>query len=130
MDARLGAVVIAFAVMVGACGTPPEAATSTPKPKPSAAPTVTPTPPPSIQPFEDVWFVNPNDGWAVILSGADHAIEAIHSRDGGATWSQPLKVTTLPDGDAAPRAGIRFVNPQVGWIFGRGVFTTADGGQT
>jgi photosystem II stability/assembly factor-like uncharacterized protein len=85
-----------------------------------------------VQPFEDVWFLDPNDGWAVIVNGADHAIEAINSLDGGATWGEPVKVTSLsvPEGYSAGHVGIRFANPQVGWVFGPGIFATSDGGHT
>ncbi len=83
-------------------------------------------------PFEDVWFLNPTEGWALVLSGADHAVEAIHSLDGGATWSVPAKVTSLfvAEGDAPPHYGIRFISSQAGWVFGNGIFATSDGGQT
>jgi photosystem II stability/assembly factor-like uncharacterized protein len=132
MDARHSALIVFAAVMVSACGAPPATAAFTPKPKPSAPSPVTATPPPWLQPFEDVWFLNAHEGWAVILSGADHAVEAIHSLDGGVTWSAAVKVASLlvAEGDAPPHVGVRFISPQTGWVFGPGIYATSDGGQT
>ena len=132
MHARTWALIAIGATMVGACGTPPATAASTPTPKPSAAPSITATPPAWLQPFEDVWFLNANEGWAVILSGTDHAVETIHSLDGGVTWSAAVKVASLivAEGNAPPHVGIRFTSPRTGWVFGPGIYATSDGGQT
>jgi photosystem II stability/assembly factor-like uncharacterized protein len=132
MNGRHWALIVSVAMMVGACGTPGATAASTPKPKPSAAARVAAIPPAWVMPFEDVWFLNPNEGWAVILSGPDHAIEIVHSLDRGATWSTPARVTSLfvPEGSAPPHVGIRFTSALIGWVFGPGIFATVDGGLT
>jgi photosystem II stability/assembly factor-like uncharacterized protein len=85
-----------------------------------------------VEPFADISFVSPTQGWAVVLSQADHAVETIHTVDGGATWSRPVKVSALdvPSGSAPPHAVIRFADPQTGWISATGSFWTADGGKT
>jgi photosystem II stability/assembly factor-like uncharacterized protein len=132
MDARHWALIAAASIVVGACGPTHATAAPTPKPKPSAAPTVAAAPTLLVMPFEDVWFLNPTEGWALVLSEADHAVEAIHSVDGGATWSAPVNVTSLfvAEGDAPAHYGIRFITSQVGWVFGNGIYATTDGGQT
>jgi hypothetical protein len=83
-------------------------------------------------PFEDVTFVTANEGWAVVLSQADHAIEVTHSFDGGTTWSSPVKVAPLDvaPGDAPPHYGVRFVNGMMGWVHGEHIYATVDGGTT
>ena len=99
--------------------------------KPVVSPVVA-TPAPGVLPFEDVTFISPNEGWALILNETTQAVEVAHSVDGGATWSTPAKVAPfrMTEGEGVSHFGVRFTSSRVGWVFGQGIFATADGGQT
>jgi photosystem II stability/assembly factor-like uncharacterized protein len=52
------------------------------------------------------------------------------TRDGGATWSPTVTVTTLSDNAAINSEAVRFADAHHGWVSGQGLLTTLDGGQT
>jgi photosystem II stability/assembly factor-like uncharacterized protein len=83
-------------------------------------------------PFAAISFISPDEGWAVVLSGADRAIETIHTMDGGATWGRPVKVAQLdvPAGYGPPQATIHFASSLVGWVSVDGIWATTDGGNS
>jgi photosystem II stability/assembly factor-like uncharacterized protein len=65
-------------------------------------------------------FVDALHGWAVGGLGT-----VIHTEDGGATWEKQ----ELPD--VYPRTfAVDFINNQVGWVAGEGLFHTVNGGKT
>jgi len=125
------ALVTGLLVLICACGPMSRPALATkPNKGPSPTAVATPSSPPWVAPFEAIDFIDRSNGWAVIESDADKAVEVIRTEDGGATWSAPVKVTSLnvPEGDNIPPFRVRFTSPQVGWVFGTGVFGTTDGG--
>ena len=125
----LVAILVLFSCACGATGRP-EAAVTPMKPSPAASASPPSSPTLNITGFEAIDFIDREDGWAVVLT--DAAVEISRTEDGGMTWSSPVRVTSLaePEGDAAPRFGVRFVDRQNGWVYGAGIFSTTDSGAT
>lgn len=126
-----GVLLAGLVVVLCACGsTSQPAAADIAKPSPTA--TATPSEQPYVAPFAAIDFLNRSNGWAVMLSDADKAVEVVRTTDGGVTWGAPVKVTSLnvPAGYAAPHFGVRFANADDGWLFGQGLFVTTNGGAT
>ena len=71
---------------------------------------------------DDVWFIDPEEGWAVNSNG-----QIIHTKDGGETWSEQLRAS-------AYFRCIGMANSQRGWAgtltLPRRLFHTNNGGTT
>jgi len=70
----------------------------------------------------DVVFTDEQHGWAVGGLG-----QVVHTEDGGSTW---VKQELTCDWPECPKRlfAVDFVDNQVGWIVGEGLFHTMDGG--
>jgi photosystem II stability/assembly factor-like uncharacterized protein len=71
---------------------------------------------------DDIWFVDPQTGWAVNSNG-----QIIHTNDGGASWIEQKH-------EAVYWRCLGFATPQRGWAGtltrGKRLFATTDGGNT
>jgi hypothetical protein len=88
-------------------------------------------------PLADTSWVSDDQGWALVRDAL------LHTTDGGTTWtrvsSPPASVIAPSRGDENPGADcakvvcvshVRFADALHGWLFGRGLLTTSDGGVT
>jgi photosystem II stability/assembly factor-like uncharacterized protein len=79
--------------------------------------------PPASSRTDDIWFVDPQIGWAVNSNG-----QIIKTTDGGASWTEQLQV------DRLYWRCIGFATPQRGWAGSltndKRLFATIDGGAT
>lgn len=142
-SARLAGGVAGLLVLLGGCTTAPASQPGHGTPGPSASPPlaaspVAPAPSPSGPPapiapltLSSVAFGNPMDGWAVGTTSVGSADLLFSStKDGGATWSPTVSVTTLADVTTGVGETVRFADAHHGWISGQGLLSTLDGGQT
>jgi len=133
-------VAIALAVLlVTGCSSKGHAAATPPVTPPALAAASMPTPAPALTPpgtggdwyrprFDAIAFRSPAEGWAVVLGRSKGGMAVVHTIDGGAHWSSPSAVTSSWAG--AYSVEIRFADRLHGWVFGRDLYATRDGGQS
>ena len=139
---------VALTILGAACGskavapstpTGSSAATTTPAASPTSPPSATATAPgqPSIGTVPagfkatSVTFVSPSEAF-VLGTASGQGTLVVHTLDRGRTWSR-LNAPAVPlgrplFGKAHAAWGIRFASPAHGFIFGRGLWETTDGG--
>ena len=87
-----------------------------------------PTNAPAAKPYDDIWFVTPDVGWAVNSSG-----HILHTTDGGLSWTEQFHVTADENADVWLRC-LGFANPSRGWAGTTSgehrLYETKDGGNT
>jgi hypothetical protein len=120
-------------------GTDSTGFSSTVAPSPSATKTSSFTPGQAVSglPLADTSWISNDEGWALVTGAL------LHTVDGGTTWrfvsTPPATVLAREPGAAEPGVGcskdvcvsqVRFADRRNGWLFGRALLTTTDGGLT
>ena len=145
--ARAGSAILSGVLLIGlvlsGCGSsPPPAAERTPAATPAVAPSVTPgspmVPAPSGGPVPggfratSVTFVSAQEAFVLGAAPCSHApcTSIVRTLDRGVSWrGLPAPVVRLSSPGGAGVWGIRFATPEHGFVFGGGLWETADGGQ-
>ena len=145
--ARTGSAILSCALLIGlalsGCGSsPPPAAARTPAATPTVTPPVTPGGPMSPAPpggpvpggfrATSVTFVSAQEAFVLGTAPCSHApcTSIVRTLDRGASWAGlPAPVVPLSSPGGAGVWGIRFATPEHGFVFGDGLWETADGGQ-
>jgi photosystem II stability/assembly factor-like uncharacterized protein len=128
-------VMVADVIKLGSVGQP------SPTPTATASITFSTTVKPSLADsfLQDLTWVSTSEGWALAAQPCDTGVCARLARttDGGASWR------ALPDppanagteflgclGGPVCVSGVRFANPEVGYLYGPALLITTDGGQS
>lgn len=145
--------IVLSAVALASCGSKGQGsgtATTSSSPSPSQAPSTTPTPTtattspsptsggatvPAGFKATSVTFVSTNETF-VLGTAPGHGAVVVRSRNRGATWARlaaPSVHIGWPQSQIGPVAGvwgIRFATASHGFVFGKGLWETTDGGAT
>jgi hypothetical protein len=127
------AAVVAVAALVGVGHHGPARHDATPpRPLPTApGGTVAPGAAPRHFKPMAVSFVSPTHGFALGTAPCASRVicaSVVETRDGGRTWRAVAAPAQASAG--SPGNGIRFLDNRIGWIYGSGLWVTADGGAT